>query len=134
MKKKLHFVFKFDHIIDIITNSSSELFVIENKCAKTMLVDLLNNALKGIKNITEDDIEDRFKKDGDMYDQQYEIDNALELFPEDDRDILKEKYFSSPKYYGISFDRDWIYNLNSKCIDIRNILIEIGFELVDTDY
>lgn len=135
MTNKITFIFQFDHIIDIITNSSSELFVIENKCAKDTLLEMLNSALSGITKVTDYDIEERFFKDGSYYDQESKIDFSLEIFEDKDREEIKNKYFSSPKYYGISFDRDWIYTLNNdKGIDLRSKLTSIGFELIDTDY
>lgn len=134
MKNKITFKFQIDHILDLITNSSSELFVIENKCAKETIAELINEALKNIITVKVSEIEERFKKDGQS-DCTWEIDNALELFPETDREMLKEKYFTTPKYYGISFDRDWIYRLNNEGRkDLRSILTGIGFEMVDSDY
>lgn len=130
---KLHFIISVDHIIDIITNSSSELFIIENKHTPEILAAMVNDALVGFThNVTPDDFEHRFKKDSnDMYSQQYEIDAALELFPDEEREQLREKYFTSPKYYAISFDRD---RISSSYVDVRGKLAEIGFELIDTDY
>jgi len=134
-KRKVFAYLKIDHIIDLITNSSSELFVIENKCAKETICEIINEALKGATSVTVDCIEERFTKDGDLYSQEYEIENALKMFPENAIEELKEKYFKNPKYYGVSFDRDWIYQMdNDLNFDVRSKLINIGFELVDTDY
>ncbi len=134
MKNKIHFVIAVDHVVDLITNSSSELFVIENKCAKDAIVDIINEALSGITTVSIDSVEDRFKKDGHVWDNEGEITNALEAFPEGAREELREKYFKDPRYYGVSFDRDWIYQLNNEGKDLRKRLAAVGFELVDTDY
>lgn len=128
------FRMRVDHVIDLITNSSSELFVIENKCAKDAIVDLVNKALDGITSVSADSVEDRFQKDGHLGDQEWEIQSALEKFPEADREELRNKYFKEPRYYGVVFDRDWVYQMNNDGNDVRSKLAEIGFELVDTDY
>jgi len=125
---KIAFI-RIDSIVDLITNSSSELFVIENKMTKEVLIELVNNALKGITSISNYSIEDRFVKDEAPYDSN--IDYILEKFPEEDREMLREKYFTDPRWYGISFDRDWISERDG---DVREILTKIGFELIDTDY
>ncbi len=125
---------KIDHIVDLITNSSSELFVIENKITKQTIVELLNSALKGYSKVSESNIEDRFFKEGDLYSQEYDIEETINKFPEDVRTEIKDKYFTNPKYWGISFDRDWIYQLDNNGFSLRDALFEIGFELIDTDY
>ena len=134
-KNKIIGFIKIDHILDLITNSSSELFVIKNTMEKNILIELVNTALKGFDKITDNSIEERFKKDGDFYSQDYDKEQILNYFPEELRDEIQEKYLTKPNYYGISFDRDWIYSLdNNKNFSVREKLKEIGFELIDTDY
>ncbi len=131
MKKFIAFI-RIDSMIDLITNSSSELFVIENTMAKPMLVELVNEALKGFSSIDEDDIECRINRDSySIWEQDSMIEDALRIFPESTREEIKEKYLKDPKYYGISFDRD---NISQSYVDVRGKLAAIGFELIDTDY
>jgi len=129
--KTLAFI-RIDSIVDLITNSSSELFVIENKMSKELLIELVNKALAGHSKINEWCIENRFVKDERF--EEWELDDILSKFPESDREMLKEKYFSDPRYYGISFDRDWIYSEKNDGFDVRKVLSDLGFELIDTDY
>lgn len=133
MKKNKTFGFiRIDSMIDIITNSSSELFVIENKMAVPMLVEMVNEALCGSGfSISESSVELRKVKELSEYESDWEIDRALEMFPEAIRDELREKYFTEPNYYGIAFDRDEIWSSDK---DVRDILKNIGFELIDSDY
>lgn len=134
-KNKLVFKFTFDHIIDIITNSSSELFVIENKCAKEMIVEMVNEALKGCTSISINSIEERFFNDSETPGtHEWKINDTLENFPEEAREEIKQKYFTKPKYYGVVFDRDWVYNQNNEGFDVRDKLFKLGFTLEDTDY
>jgi hypothetical protein len=79
-------------MIDLITNSSSELYVIENKMAKTLLVEMLNEAFEGIRKFSEWSVDDRFCQDKSNY--EFDVDNLLENFPESDREELRQKYFS----------------------------------------
>lgn len=126
---------KIDHVIDLITNSSSELFVMEAKVSKDLIVEMINESLKGTTSVSVDSIEERFFKEGNTYDADWKIEQALEVFPENVRAELKEKYFVNPVYWGVAFDRDWIYRQdNDNGVDVRSKLIELGFELVDTDY
>jgi len=129
MKNKIYGFIRIDNMIDIITNSSSELFIIENTMTLPILVEMVNSALEGFSSVTENSVETRVTKTSEQND--WEIENALEQFPEEDRDMLREKYFTDPKYYAVSFDRDQIC---SSDIDVRGKLSEIGFELIDTDY
>ena len=116
-----------DSMIDIITNSSSELFVIENKLAKPLLVELVNTALTGTNHkITEFSIDDRFVKEKAEYETY--VDEILENFPSEDREELRKRYFTDAKYYAISFDRDHMED------NVRTILYNLGFELIDSDY
>lgn len=125
---------KINHVIDLITNSSSELFVLEAKMNKKLIVELVNEALKGATSITEDSIEERIFKEGHVYDGEWQIQEALEKFPENVREELKAKYFTNPNYWGVVFDRDWVYEMDSQGIDVRFKMSQLGFELIDTDY
>jgi hypothetical protein len=127
--------FKINHVIDLITNSSSELFVLEAKTNKRLIVELVNEALKGATYISEDSIEDRIFKEGNLYDADWKIEEALKAFPENVREELKAKYFTNPNYYGVAFDRDWVYRMdNDQGIDVRSEMASLGFEMVDSDY
>jgi hypothetical protein len=121
MKKIIAFI-RIDNMVDIITNSSSELFVIENTMAKSLLVEIVNKALEGTKHkINEFCVDGRFKKDEAEYETY--VDNILEYFPETDREMLREKYFTDPRYYSIAFDRDYMED------SVREILRNLGFEV-----
>ncbi len=76
----------------------------------------------------------RMVKDREDYEVEYQINEFLELIPEKDREEIKQKYFTDPKWYAISFDRDWVWNKDNEGFDVRNALSNIGFELIDTDY
>ena len=120
-------IIRIDNMIDLITNSSSELYVIENNTAKTLLVKMLNEAFKGTnRRFTEFSIDDRFAKD--KPDWELDVDALLENFPESDREELRQRYFSTPRFYAVSFDRDYMED------DDRQKLYSIGFELIDSDY
>lgn len=134
-EKKVFFLLRIDHVIDLITNSSSELYVIENKTAKETIVEMVNAALKGCTSISVDCIEDHFYNDGSKpYEAEWKINEALELIPEIYREEAKQKYFSTPKYYGIVFDRDWVWEQENKGYDFRGSLNKLGFEMVNGDY
>lgn len=131
-KNKILAFIRIDSMIDIITNSSSELFVIENTMAIPVLVEMTNTALSNTGfSITESCVEKRLVKDQQDYEIDWKIDETLALFPEHVREELKAKYLTEPNWYGIAFDRDHIYNSSN---DIRDILTNIGYELIDTDY
>jgi hypothetical protein len=131
-KNKVLAFIRIDSMIDIITNSSSELFVIENKMAIPVLVEMTNTVLSGTGfSITESCVEKRLVQDQQDYETEWKIDEALALFPENVREELKAKYLTEPNWYGISFDRDDIHRNDQ---DIRGRLTSIGYELIDTDY
>jgi len=132
MSKKIIAFISIDHVVDLITNSSSELYVIKATGAKEILLELVNEALKEYTYVHLTDFEDRFFKEGHTSEADWKIQDILESFDEDDRKELKEKYFTNPKYYGLVFDRDWVYNNGD--YDFRDKLRGVGFELVDTDY
>lgn len=114
-------------MIDLITNSSSELYVIENTMAKSILVEMLNEAFKGTnRRFSEFSLDDRFVRNKAEYETY--IDEILENFPESDREELRKKYFTDPRYYSVSFDRDYMEDSD------RKILYSLGFELEDGNY
>ena len=119
-------------MIDLITNSSSELFVInaKNTTAK-VLTEMVNSAL-GYTFVTENSFEPRFKKESANYEMEWEIDNILENFPEEDREELRKKYFANGgNYFAITQDRDDSYRNDYK---VKDTLIELGFEFMGSDY
>jgi hypothetical protein len=115
---------RIDNMIDLITNSSSELYVIQNKMAKSILIEMLNEAFKGTgRRFTEFSIDGRFVRDKTEYETY--VDDILENFPESDREELRKKYFTVPRFYSISFDRGHMEDSD------RQILYSIGFEIED---
>lgn len=130
-EKKMSFTINIDHVLDLITNSSSELFVIDAGMTKETLVEMVNEQLKGFSSINIHNIEERFSRDESPEDFQWKMDELLNCLDETDSAEIKEKYFTKPKFYGISFDRDYIYRSN---IDVRAKLCEIGFEFETGDY
>ena len=132
--KVLAFI-RIDNFIDIITNSSSELFVLENTMAIPTLSEMVNEVLEGYGKVSDHNIMSRFVKDKENYELDYFINDFLSLIPESDHEEIKKKYFTDTKWYAISFDRDWISDLNcSHGFSVRDALSSIGFELIDTDY
>lgn len=128
MKMEIFAFIKIDNVIDIITNSSSELFVIEKKLEKEVLLKLVQETIGSSLYIN--DIDERIVKDKDDY--ELDVDYVLDNFPEKDREELKQKYFTEPNWYSIGFSRDWIYEQREKGNDVREKLIELGFEIVDS--
>ena len=127
--KKVTAVIRIENVIPLITNSSSELFVIEAKDKTAeMLSEMVNAAIK--QNIVSPySFEKRFKKESSNYGMEWEIDNILENFPEGDREKLRNQYFTDGgNYFAIMFDRD---EDNSK---IKEVLTELGFEFMGSDY
>lgn len=128
---KIIFKIRIDHILDLITNSSSELFVIANSMEKATLVEMTNTALTGTGfSIHENDIEERFINDNEsVHEHAWKIAQMSQDLGITE-DEFKEKMFATgPKWYGISFDRDEIYNSN---VGIK--LSELGYEMVNGDY
>jgi len=86
MSKKIIAFISIDHVVDLITNSSSELYVIKATGAKEILLELVNEALKEYTYVHLTDFEDRFFKEGNVHEADWKIDNILESFDEDDED------------------------------------------------
>jgi hypothetical protein len=123
-------VIYIDNVIDLITNSSSELFVIAADKPKEIILALVNDALKDYLSCV--DFEERyFEGTHSVFEEDYMLKNLLENFPEKDREEVKAKYFSAPKYYGVVFDRDWDYAMDYAP---RQILEDLGFTLIDSDH
>lgn len=132
MKRLIAFI-QIDNMIDLITNSSSELFVIKADKPKEMLAELCREALRDYRpNFTIEDISDRiFEGSHREWEESSKVEQALEVFPEEVREELREKYLTKPNYYAVVFDRDWEYHQNYQP---KRILEEIGFEMIDNDY
>lgn len=134
-KNKIVGFIKVDHIIDLITNSSSELYVIQATMSKEIIAEMINATLSGITSVSVDSIEDRLNDNSDsVSDHEWQINQALEAFPVEAREELREKYFKNPAYYGVVFDRDWIYEQDNIGNDVRHRLEQIGFEMINGDY
>ena len=130
--KKVIAIIRVDNMIDIITNSSSELFVINAKNTTAKALAELVNAAVGFTFATEHSLEKRFIKERPNYEMAWNIDEVLENFPQEDREILKEKYFKDGgNYFAITQDRDESYNNNYA---VKNKLIELGFEFMGSYY
>ena len=130
--KKVIAIIRVDNMIDLITNSSSELFVISAKDTTAKALAELVNAAVGFQFASEDSFEKRYKKESYNYEMEYEIENILENFPEEDREALKEKYFKDGgNYFAITQDRD---ESSRNDYAVKDKLIELGFEFMGSDY
>ena len=124
---KIMFVYQADSIADIITNSSSMLFVRKADVAKEVLAEMINSVDIG-NNVNPSEFEERVLKD----ERPSEIEYALEKYIE--AGIIKLEDLS-PRWYGISFDRDWVWEQNNyRRNDVRQKLENLGFEMIDGDY
>ena len=131
--KKVLAIIRIENVIPLITNSSSELFVIEAK-GKTaeMLAEMVNTSINPYDVVSPKSFEKRFKKESSNYDMDWEVDSILENFPEEDREKLRNQYFTDGgNYFAIMFDRDESYMNKYK---VKNALIELGFEFMGSDY
>lgn len=121
-------ILKFDHRVGIITNSSSELFLIKANQDEELIRKMVEEALE-----CSYDFEVRYMEDGTLHD--YEVESRMEYilshFAEEHRAEIKEKYLSAPRYYAVIIDRDVDSELD---YGPRNNLQNLGFELVDSDY
>ena len=131
--KKTIAIIRVENMIDLITNSSSELFVISAKNTTAQaLSEMVNEALKGAYRVVPENFEKRFKKESSNYEIEWEVENILENFPEEDRETLREKYFSDGgNYFAFMQDRDDSYRNDYK---VKDKLIELGFEFMGSDY
>jgi len=126
--KTLAFI-NVDHVIDIITNSSSELFLIKANQEQKVIEDLVKEALPMIGY----SFEVRCMEDGTLHEYETEsrLDYILSHFAEEHRDEIREKYLSAPRYYAVIIDRD---EDSEHDYVPRDNLQALGFELVDSDY
>lgn len=125
-------IIQIDNFIDLITNSSSELFVIRADQAKEYLLELLNESLKGYTSFVPDGIEERmFEGNHYVSSEEYMLEETLAKFPVEARDEIKQKYLSKPRFYGVVFDRDW--DAQQDYVPQR-ILESLGFELISSDH
>lgn len=125
--KNLVFILRIDNTIDLITNSSSELFVIKSTKQKEVIIKLLEKALEGIYDYNIK-LGERVLKEKEEWEVDYEKTNFLNNFPEEKHEEI-EALFSQTNWYSFVIDRDHEY-----IREIENTLIKIGFELIDTDY
>lgn len=128
---------RVENIIDLITNSSSELFVIQGTLEREVLAALINNTIGEHRRVSPKDFEIRPVKNESPYEYEWRLDEFLKDFPLEtqERIRLAIEEGSSSGWYAISFDRDWVYTMtNDFNIDVRDELFKIGFELIDTDY
>lgn len=127
-------VFQYDNQIDLITNSSSELFTVpcQNK-SKEFFVNLINSFIPENYEykVKSQELHERIFQ----YEDEWSAVNTLEIllknFPEEDREEIRQKYFNKPNYFAISFDRDWVF-LEEDIV--KAALYAAGFELIDSDY
>lgn len=121
MKYKL----KIDNAIDLITNSSSELFVIKGDKTIDMVVELVNEALKGMTSIDQWSV-NAVHFDSGEYDQ-WEEENIIEDFLRnfsDERAEKLRKIIKEEVNYEIYIDDNITYTYP----EIRTKLEAIGFE------
>lgn len=117
-----------DNAIDLITNSSSELFTIRATQPKEVIEALVGEAMGDIYYSM--DVMRLENSDGPN-DEEWQLEQALSVFAPEDREEVRAKYFNKAKYYAVVVDRDAGYDTNFKHHDN---LIKLGFELVTTDY
>lgn len=125
--KNLVFILRVDNTIDLITNSSSELFVIKSTKQKDVVIKMLEKALEDIYDYNIE-LGERVLKEKEEWEVDYEKTNFLNNFPEEKHAEIEE-LFSQTNWYSFVIDRDHEY-----IREIENALIKIGFELIDTDY
>ena len=116
-----------DNVIDLITNSSSELFTVRANMAQPIMEKLVAEAL----DIYYDFKVMRLENSDGPNDEDWQIENALSIFAPEDREEIKTKYLGKAKYYAIVIDRDLASEYN---YSHHEKLKELGFELVDSDY
>lgn len=119
--------FYVDNMIDLITNSSSELFVLKADQPQDMIERLVLSVMDVGYSFTVT----HMSGDPDPRDEEWRMENVLKEFPEDKRDEIKEKYFSDPKWYCVIVDRDAGYHTDYKH---HNELQKLGFHLETSDY
>lgn len=131
------YIIRIENSIDLITNSSSELFVIKGDKQKEMILEMMNQAFdeEGLSYRASDyELQPSFTYDKDYsFDFEYEKNRMIEMFGEDKRTIV-EQLFDDPdkaNYYHFMFDRDDEYRLDYK---IQSALTRIGFEFLGSDY
>ena len=129
------YILRVDNAIDLITNSSSELFVIKGDKQKEMVIEMISEAFKN-NNIpacvSEWSIESMVTREEFYYEATWEKENLKEKFPVEKHHLIEELYGnedSNPNFYGYRFDRDSEYR-----DDIRDALTSIGFEYIGSDY
>lgn len=128
MKNRTIGFIRVDNVIDLITNSSSELFTIRANMAQSIIEELVVKAMDGLPY---DFSVMRLENSNGPRDEEWELDDALKVFAPEDREEIKQKYLGKAKYYAVVVDRDLGYDTNYKHHDE---LMKLGFELVTSDY
>lgn len=128
MKKNRTIGFVYvDNAIDLITNSSSELFTIR----ATMVQDIMEKLVADVMDVYYDFKVMRLENSDGPNEEEWQLNDALSIFAPEDRDEIKEKYLGKAKYYAVIVDRDLGYDTN---YEHHKKLEELGFELVSSDY
>lgn len=128
MKNRTIAFIRIDNMIDLITNSSSELFTIKADQPLEIIEALVKEAMDGIGY----SIDSCRLQDGeDIREGDWVIENALAVFAPEDREEIREKYLSKAKYYAVIVDRDDGYHTDYAH---HYRLKELGFELITIDF
>jgi hypothetical protein len=116
-----------DNVIDLITNSSSELFTIRATMAQSLMEKLVADAM----DVYYDFKIMRLENSNGPNEEEWQLEDALSIFAPEDREEIKEKYLGKAKYYAVIVDRDLGYHTNYLH---HKKLEELGFELISSDY
>lgn len=131
------YIIGVDNTIDLITNSSSELFVIKGDKQKAAIVEMMNEAFKarGLDiTVRESSLDEQFSKTDRWYDPEWDKQNLKENFPEEKHHLIDELFSVEEgkcNFYGYTFDRDEESRLDYQ---VHEALVKIGFEFMGSDY
>jgi len=89
-------IIKIENCIDIITNSSSELFVIKADKKKEIIYEMVKDALADITQIGLNDLEVRiFEGEHNTYEEDWMLNDFLDKIPEHKREEIKNQFVST---------------------------------------
>lgn len=138
-KKKLsHFLVRIDNCINLITNSSSELFIIKGDLQKEIVLEMMNASFENVGidyRASLYSLSDSFTRDSNWdFDIDYEKSRLKDIFSEEKSDLIDQLFAQEEdkaNYYHFTFDRDEEYHLDGK---VHDALVAIGFEFMGSDY
>lgn len=125
MSNKQKFKIRIDNSIDIITNSSSELFVIKGDRQKQDLIELLNSEIGKVVTFNDWSVDiSRFDdSEYDSFEEESIITDFLSNFSDEKAERLR-KIINEDTYFQIYIDDYTV----SKFPWIKDKLLEIGFQ------